>query len=253
MSWGTRRRNTVVILFILIVGGVLSYLVFSVWYEPPTCNDGVRNGTETGVDCGGRCELICNDSVLDPIVLWTRYFTVAPGIYNAVAYIENPNPGAGIESIGYTFGLYNSGNALIAERKGSVRLPANATFPITENTLQTGQSRPSRISFSFDEDFVWKRSVPVQPLIQVRNEVLSRPDADPRVMAELENTSILTISDITVAVILYDQEDNAVRSSTTYIETLERGQRETVVFTWPEPFDTEITKIEVVPLYEIPE
>jgi hypothetical protein len=86
--------------------------------------------------------------------LWSRYFTVGPGVYNALAYVENPNPDAGIEEIGYTFRLYNSENVLIQEKKGKVRIPPKAIFPITENGLFTDKLRPTRVSFEFDEDFI---------------------------------------------------------------------------------------------------
>lgn len=251
MSWGTRRRNMVLLIIAIIVFIPLSFAIYLFLYEEPTCFDGKQNGSELGVDCGGACELLCKNEVIDPIVLWSRYFTVGPGVYNALAYVENPNPDAGIEEIGYTFKLYNSENVLIQEKKGMVRIPPKAIFPITENGLFTNQLRPTRVSFEFDEDFIWKKSAPQKSLIQVRDEILENVDAEPRLTVELENTSILIIKDIDVVAILYDENENAVRSSTTFIKRLDRGQRETVVFTWPAPFDMPITKIEVIPLYEI--
>ena len=251
MSWGSRRRNTVLIILSVVVLVPTAFLAYFLLYEEPTCFDEKQNGDEIGVDCGGSCELLCKSSVIDPVVLWSRYFTVGPGVYNALAYVENPNPDAGIEEIGYTFRLYNSENVLIQEKKGKVRIPPKAIFPITENGLFTDKLRPTRVSFEFDEDFIWKKSLPQKPLIQVRDETLENTDAEPRLRVEIENTSILKIKDIDVVAILYDDEDNAIRSSTTFIKTLDRGQRQEINFTWPAPFEVPIAKIEVIPLYEI--
>lgn len=52
-----------------LTGGTTYYIVISTWPTPdftpfdiaidpvtcPTCNDGIKNGTETGIDCGGTC------------------------------------------------------------------------------------------------------------------------------------------------------------------------------------------------------
>ena len=72
---------------ILVVG----FIAYRVLYEAPTCSDGVQNGDEEGVDCGGACDRVCSFQAVDPIVLWERFFEVGPGVYNTVALIENPN------------------------------------------------------------------------------------------------------------------------------------------------------------------
>jgi hypothetical protein len=47
----------------------------------PTCSDGVQNGTETGIDCGGSCPA-CSTVALPARIeaeLYTRYFESTPG------------------------------------------------------------------------------------------------------------------------------------------------------------------------------
>lgn len=68
----------------------------------PTCDDGVQNGQETGVDCGGPdcpdCELICSE----PINLSVNFVTTTSAILtweaapNAVGYEVAYNPVGGI-------------------------------------------------------------------------------------------------------------------------------------------------------------
>ena len=61
------------------------------FHKTPTCFDGVKNQNEKGLDCGGVCTRICSGDISTPIVMWQRVFQVTPGVYSAVAYIQNPN------------------------------------------------------------------------------------------------------------------------------------------------------------------
>src|SRR3990167_9267397 len=98
MTWAMQRQLFyvgVLLLFFLIFGFLITYSRFN---QPPTCTDLKQNGSETGVDCGGSCQLACLAQV-DPItILWSRAFKVIPGRYNAVAYLENRNKNAAIQS-----------------------------------------------------------------------------------------------------------------------------------------------------------
>lgn len=79
MTWAFRRQ-------MLYAGGViilllgLGFLFLRPYFvKAPSCMDNKKNGTETGIDCGGSCTLACLNQV-DPIaILWARSFRVVPG------------------------------------------------------------------------------------------------------------------------------------------------------------------------------
>ena len=48
------------------------YFVF--FAQPATCFDGVMNGSETGIDCGGGCVRVCAADVAAPRVVWAKSF-----------------------------------------------------------------------------------------------------------------------------------------------------------------------------------
>jgi hypothetical protein len=173
MSWGTRRRNTIITIFFLIVFSVIGYLLYDALYEPPNCFDGKWNGDELGIDCGGSCELMCEFQVLNPIINWTRLFQVSPGVYNVLAYVENPNANAGIPQISYRFRVFDEENVLLQERRGSTEILPKSIIPILENTLPVGQLDANRVVFEFTEPFVWYKQTVKENLIVFQEQLLT--------------------------------------------------------------------------------
>src|SRR3989344_3779712 len=112
-SWATKRRfmygGGVILVLTLVVGIVF----WSIVYSAPTCSDGVRNGEEKGVDCGGACQRICTSDALNPIVLWSKVFNISGDVYSLVAYVENPNINSKNRRAKYQFKVYDTDNKLI--------------------------------------------------------------------------------------------------------------------------------------------
>lgn len=250
MSWGTRRRNTIIAIFILIIAIPSSIILFNIYYEPANCFDGKQNGDEQEVDCGGSCELLCQELIIEPTVLWRRFFQVSPGIYNVVAMIENQNPNAGVPNAQYVFKLYDNNNVLLYERKGSVELKPKEVLPIIENTLFTNKLSASRVSFEFTNEFIYERDVPRDQVLVIKDERLTETESTPRIDAMIQNIDLRPVEDITVVVVVYDNDGNAMAVSSTVIDFLEKDQQQPAVFTWPQPFESEVASIEIIPLYD---
>jgi hypothetical protein len=250
MSWGTRKRNTIITIFFIGLVTILSVYLFTVFYEPPNCFDKKQNAGEAGVDCGGTCELLCAHQVIEPIVHWRRLFEVAPGVYNVLAYIENPNPTAGIDEVAYSFGIYDDENVQLDQRTGTIKLAPKAIIPVIQNTLVSGTLKAVRADFAFTDDFVWKRRQPETPLIVVENEELIEPTISPRIEATLRNLDVRPLDKVRVVVILYDREDNAIASSSTLLDRIPANGTMPVFFTWPQPFSETVARFEIIPLYE---
>ena len=236
MSWSGRRRfsyATGVIIFLLFVVGVPLFLYF---YEGPSCFDGDHNGDELGVDCGGSCQLLCEFQTDDPTILWSRSFEVTPNNYSAVAYVENPNPKAAVDNINYIFRLFDEDNILVAERTGSTFLLPGRVTPIFEADLFTGNRVPVRTFFEFNEDPVWYVAEDNLSLLSVQDRVLSNPETNPRLDATLENTSVEEFKDVEVVAVVFGTDGNAVATSKTFFELIEKRMVHDLIFTWPTGF-----------------
>ncbi len=246
-EWATTRKlaYTVGVVLFFAMLGIIGY--FWHYYEAPSCTDGKQNQSEEGIDCGGTCAMACSSSVAMPIDLWRRSFLVAPGFYNAVAYIENPNPNLGVQKATYRFKLYDEQNVLVAEREGKVFIAPNERFAIFEPRIKTGERIPKRTFFEFLTFSDWIKNDTEKSKILVRDEKFSNISTLPRVDAILQNGTIVDIHDIDVVAIVYDKNENALAVSATKVDVLKGDSSQAITFTWPTPFSNNPTHVEIIP------
>ena len=246
MSWGSRRQGLYLGsgLILLLVAGTLFY--FLVIYRAPSCMDGVKNGSETGVDCGGNCQNLCPAETLAPTILWSRSFEVAPGVWNAAAYVENHNGNAGARQLRYRFRIFEAGNVLIVERVGMTFLAPGSAAVIVEPSMLVGERKPLLTQFEFLELPQWEKiSDGAVPDITVQSSELTNAETLPRISAVARNRSLFDVAAVEATAIVYDAEDNAIAVSKTLLPSLQRGEEKQIVFTWPKPFTTSPTRIDV--------
>ena len=255
-SWSKQRQliyGLIVFVFLLIAVIIPIYFIF--FNNRPTCFDGIQNGDERGIDCGGSCSEIrvCQGDVLpEPIISWSRSFSVDQGMTNLVAYVQNPNVGYTAEPIPYIFAVYDQENVLLGVREGVAVVPPVSTFPIFEGNFNSGDRIPAKTTFNFIEPAIWKKSNVAKAELSVSQERLRLDLASgPRVDAILKNETINTFRNTEVVVLIYDNLGNARASSRTKVDVLFGNESKNIVFTWPRPFDFEVSKIEIVPKLSI--
>jgi len=223
-------------LYMSVAALIATLLVVWVWLAffnaPPTCFDGVQNGAERGVDCGGSCTLICAIDARAPVVLWSRIFETSPGVYTAAAYVQNANIGAGAREVPYLFQLFDADNSHVMERSGVTDLPPVQTIPIIEHNIVTGTRRATRVLFSFDAVPVWSTiQTDTIPRLRIAKQVLA-PDGS-RLSATISNDTVSDASHVTVVAVLFDVDGIARAASKSQIEYLQHKTSQDVVFTWP--------------------
>ena len=254
MTWGFKRQIFyvgILIVFFLVFGFLIVRPSFN---KAPTCSDGKQNGSETGVDCGGSCALACLAQVDEVSVLWARAFPVVPGRYNAVAYLENHNQGVAVNKINYRFRFADKNNVYIGKREGSTYIPPSGKFAIFEPAIGIGYSIPVYTTFEFTQVPQWiKISEEKKNQLQVliSEIVLSGETTSPVLSAIIKNNSFFTIPELSVVAILYDANHNAVSTSRTFFDSLDKEESREVTFTWPEPLPVEIVTKEIIPMYNI--
>lgn len=248
MNWAARRR-------LQYLGGlfgvcliILFIFLYPVIFKKPTCTDGKQNGSETGVDCGGACSLMCKKDVADPFVLWSRAFKVVGNNYNLVAYVENQNKDAAIRQVSYEFRAYDDSNRLIGRRQGVTYIPPSKRFPIFEPRFESGLAQVKSVTFEFTSPFIWeKKDSTIDSLpIYIDNIKMGNDKESPSLEARMRNESVNNLPAFDAFVILYDSEGNAINASKTYRNGLSSGQTLPLFFTWPEPLTGEPVTEDVI-------
>lgn len=246
-SWSQKRKSIYFLIFAVFLFGFIILPAYLIFYKAPTCFDGKKNGNEKGVDCGGPCVNLCRSQYLDPNIIWSRVIKVKPGIYNVLAYVENPNIGAGADAISYVFKVKDKEGVLIYERKGETFIPPNKFFAVFESGILTGEKTPAKVTFEFTSNALWNRKENKEDGINILKKSISLEDYSPRVDATLENKTLEPIFGIEVVAILYGEDGNALGFSRTFIDRINKDQFQNIVFTWPEPFTSSVVKIEIIP------
>jgi hypothetical protein len=247
--WATERR-------LLYIGGIILFLAivvalptFFTVYRPPSCTDGKLNQGEAGVDCGGPCKNLCPTEALAPIVSWRRFFEVSPGVYSALAYIQNPNVNSIPKTaVPYSFKFYDSENVQIAERVGEVEVVPNRNTPVFEPNINVGTLVPTRVTFELGKVSEWVKIEGVYPNIVTTDPLLTRADTSPKLSGTLVNKDFVEYRRVPVIGIIYDTDGNAIAASRTVVDYIGKNDSEQFFFTWPKPFKKEVGQRELVPI-----
>lgn len=236
-SWASRRKNIYLLVVVFFVTFILSIFFWRFWYQGPDCFDGLKNGDEEGVDCGGSCSLICRADVIDPIILWDpRLFEIQKGIWNALVYVENANIDTKAVYVPYFLTLYDENNKVLAKRENATILPNNKTVGIFEGGINIeGGFKPRRAVFELGSDIIWEK-VKEEESIIVSHSAILRSETTPRVEAKVRNNSLKDIKNIELVIAIFDGSENAIAASRTFIENLAKDDESEVLFTWPQPF-----------------
>ncbi|MSU45388.1 MAG: hypothetical protein EXS47_02035 [Candidatus Zambryskibacteria bacterium] len=249
-TWARRRKTVYLGGLIVCVAVFIGIPLFTTFYVAPTCFDGKLNQREYGIDCGGPCVKLCSSQFLNPIVVWARAIPVTKGVYNLLAYVQNPNLSGEVKHAYYTFKLFDRAGIVIDERKGNTFILPHSNSPVFEGGIVSGERIPALVTFEFVEPLAWEKIDYIDPAIVVTSKTLSFAieDGSPRIDATIQNRSTATLGVIEVTAIVYDTSDNAMAFSKTLIDGLGDNQSQGVTFTWPKTFPKKSSRIEIIPL-----
>lgn len=229
LDWRLKRQFFYIGILSLIPIAILVYLVFRITPDA-TCFDNRRNQGEEKADCGGPCAP-CLENLSEPVVLWTRLFKLADGLYEVVALIENTHNFAASDRFFYRMKIYNDENILIGLKEGETFINPNEKFLVLDPTFATGQQIPTRALVEFDA-VKWRYGEYTPPNVVVVSRDFSF-EVQPRLNATLRNNDIFAVDNIQVAAVLSDEDGKVVGASLTNIDKIEGQSDKTISFSWP--------------------
>ena len=249
-TWSSRRKTLYLSSLFIIILAVVFSIFFIYFYKAPTCNDGIMNGSEQGIDCGGACIKLCQSAYLPAVISWGggKFEKVADGYYNVASYIVNPNTDAGAVNVPYKFALFDSKGVLIIERRGSISLPAHRNALAFEPLVSTGKRIPAKASFEFLAPPVWFKSHDTLDGLAIIDKAYSEDKTNSSLQITLENRNIIAYNNLSIAAVLYDKDNNAIGFSKTTIDSIEPNNGQAVApFTWPINRNGKVISIEPLP------
>lgn len=249
-SWSKRRRTlyatvvTVVLVCAVIIPG------FLIFYKAPTCTDGIKNGKEQGIDCGGSCQKLCQSSFLPPSLAWTRFEEVAPSLYNIAAYVVNPNTEGEATDAQYRMTLYDDRGVPITSNDGVMTIPPHRNTLAFQGAVPVGKRIPSRALFEFISVPDWHSKIDPLKYLVVGEKKYTEDASGSSLTVELKNNSVEKINRMSVYVILYDADSNAIGFSKTIIDEISPQGSAIAPFTWPISRGGKVISIEILPVAE---
>ncbi len=229
---------------ILIIAGV----IYARMRPAATCEDGLKNQNEEGVDCGGVCQKTCTPVAQKLVV--GQMGVVPSGIagkYDFYVKVTNPNATFGDKNFYYTLNFKNSSGTVIATRKGSnFILPGETKYVIESNVVAA--EKPTTFDFAINSaDWVEFNSYYEKPDIQVVNknyDEISGGVGFSEASGLLKNKSPYDFDLIKVEVILTDGNGKILALNSTQMNTVVSGEQRDFHATWPNSFPGTVRNME---------
>ncbi|MEK7461933.1 MAG: vWA domain-containing protein, partial [Patescibacteria group bacterium] len=238
-QWSIQRKRIVLAIVVSALFVMIGVPGFFIFYRAPACNDLKQNGDETGVDCGGSCQLLCTAQSLPLISKGDpRIFEFGQGVYGVAAVVENPNIAAEILHARYTLKLFEK-TSLVPVRtiESETFVPNTNTFIVFEGPIDLEDRQLDRATLEWHTDtFVWQKNTQTVRNVETRSILLTREDTKPRVGALLVNDSLNEVSNIELTALVSGDDGNLIAAAKTFVEKLASGYSVPITFNWSEPF-----------------
>ena len=232
---------------LLVIAG---YFFFKTSYKAPTCFDGVMNGNEQGVDCGGSCQRLCQSAFLEPMIAWTSVEQLASGSYNAAAYIINPNNEGEAYDVPYHFVLFDAQGGQIIDTPGTVHIPPHRNTLAFLGPIPVGKRIPYKAFFEFVGAPNWQKSADTLSPLSITEKKYTEDKFGSSLLVTIKNTNVKPIKKMSVFVALSDAGGNVIGFSKTVVDGIVGLSSIQAPFTWPTNRNGKVVSIEVLPVAE---
>lgn len=250
-TWSSKRKTLYGLAAIVIVAALVVVPAWKLFYKAPSCFDGVKNGDEQGIDCGGSCTKLCtSDFLVVPPASWVRFRQAAPHVYNLAAYIVNPNPNAGAKAIPYSFSVLDKDGIELASPKGTFDLPLGRDTIVFRAAVRLPDQQPARAIFSFGDPQWYVGQDPLRSLQVAGKQYSESTSTGSALDATLMNTSVLPMGPIDVYAVLKDADGNVIDFSKTVVDSIAPQGTALAPFTWPDSHSGKVISIDVLSVPE---
>lgn len=249
MKWAQRRKIVYGLSVGIFVVAIAVYFAKNIIFPTPTCDDGKKNGYESGIDCGGACALRCTNEVQMERVVWAQALQMSPSTYDLVALIANKNVNSAPETLSYRFTVYSGSGEVMLVATGTALSQLDGEFPIIVQNVQLPEEPKNVTADIFAGKYYTVANTTLSPRTKTTNIRYEKTDVS-RVYATILNTTREPISNLPVRVLLFDIEGNAFATGETVIPYLDKEMSRVISFMWNTAFQKEPSKIRIYPIVD---
>ncbi|MCX6715410.1 MAG: FeoB-associated Cys-rich membrane protein [Candidatus Taylorbacteria bacterium] len=250
-TWSSRRKYLYAFIVIVVLALAATGIIFSFFYEAPSCTDNKKNGDEQGIDCGGSCTKLCSNAFLAiPSPSWVRFKEVGPKLYNIAAYIVNPNKKAGANKIPYHLSVLNNEGFELASSEGIFDLPPGRNTMVFIGGLRVANQVPVRAIFEFTKQPEWVPGVDTLANLDITDKNYRESTTESSLDVTLRNRDPLVVRNVAVYAILKDKDGNVLDFSRTIVDEISSQGTGIAPFTWPVSHLGKVISLEVLAVPE---
>ena len=227
----TQKQLVIGSIYILIVAVIVGGTLYSNYR--PTCNDGIKNGQEEGVDCGTvACGKACASPIQALMVQNVQLAKTPAGDFDMAALVYNPNVDYGSDSVDYDLVIRDSNSQVISSQSYSSYISPGQTKYFVQTSLKGLPDGATGLVVIKSVD--WQK-VTAGPDI---NFVISREATTPSsnqttYQAVVTNQSNFDFSSMDVNVVVFDSSGVVIATNMTNFQTFLSHTDRSLQVTWP--------------------
>ena len=251
-SWRARRQLAVFALIAAVAGGIAFWVALK-FVPSSTCSDNRKNQGELGIDCGGPCGPCELKKPRNVSIFWARFGHAAPGVFDAVALVENPNETLSSGAVQYEFAFFDDIGE-IGRRVGTTFIFPQERIYVVEPNIQLVRE-PTRVEFKILAAPAWQLTSGELPTLVVQDRKYQIRDIGGHnqsvAEATIANASPLDFRRMETAIVVLDRDGNVIGANRVVNEGINAGTSVHVVSLWPTALPGEVVTIEVRPRVNI--
>jgi len=228
------KQLFILLILILAISGI-SYGIYSIYHEEPTCFDDIQNQGEEGVDCGIACGKLCAPEIQTLSVEFSKLLKIGNNKYDFVAQISNPNLVYASRRISYDILFKDSKDNIFATQPGTIYiLPMQKRYVV--HTGLSVEQEPVQAELVIKGVEWWKVKAGEFSSIdfKLRNEQYSPSEGNNAFYrAVLFNDSEFDFARVDIRVILFDDNNYIVAINRTDARTFLSFTERYFQVTWP--------------------
>ncbi|HOV88656.1 MAG TPA: hypothetical protein PLB74_01160 [Candidatus Paceibacterota bacterium] len=233
-----RKRKKWAIFSIPILIIVLLVLIKVFFIKPaPTCFDGIKNGKEEGIDCGGPC-LACGIKYAQPIeVVSTKILSETLNTSQVLIQIKNSNAEYGV-TFDYTATLYSAfGEKLKTISSKDFILPFSTKYLLLQKIdIPAEKINRVEVNFNYQTKDWFYSDKKTTDLFSIPNKQLRmmRPDEAGflEVQAQIKNNTNIDFAEVEIIILLFSKTGEIINAAKTQTFDVAAYSTRPITYVW---------------------